>query len=107
MGSTFLASERHKPHFGGQIWGQLERDSGAPAGKLGLSTLPHVLEKEVARGHSTSWNPPIEDHCGKHWTSTARGERVVMTVLGFTITLDLWDFVGLRVRGAEGLGGLA
>ena len=30
-----------------------------------------------------------------------------MIVLGFTITLDLWDFVGLRVRGAEALGGLA
>jgi hypothetical protein len=56
MGSTFLASERHKPHFGGQIWGQLERDSGAPAGKLGLRALPHRLEKEVARGRSTSWS---------------------------------------------------
>ena len=30
-----------------------------------------------------------------------------MIVLGYTITLDLWDWVGLRVRHAEAQGGLA
>ena len=60
MGSTFLASERHKAHSWGQIWGQLERDSGAPAGKLGLRALPQRLEKKVARGRSTSWSRWIE-----------------------------------------------
>ena len=44
---------------------------------------------------------------GRHWTSTAQEERVVMIVLGYTITLDLWQRVAARVRGAEGLGGLA
>ena len=40
-------------------------------------------------------------------TSTAREERVVMIVLGFTITLDLWVKVGERVMHADALGGLA
>ena len=44
---------------------------------------------------------------GAHWTSTVPEERVVMIVLGSTTTLDLWEGVGTRVRGAEGLGGLA
>ena len=56
MGSTFLASERHKTHSWGQIWGQLERDSGAPAGKCLSECLPQSLEKKVARGRSTSWS---------------------------------------------------
>ena len=43
----------------------------------------------------------------QHWTSTAREERAVMIVLGYTITLDLWDWVGLRVEHAGALGGLA
>ena len=43
----------------------------------------------------------------QHWTSTAREERAVMIVLGYTITLDLWWKVVERVEHAGALGGLA
>ena len=56
------------------------------------------------RSATEAWRP--RTGC-RHWTSTAREERVVMIVLGFTITLDLWDFVGLRVIHADSQGGLA
>ena len=43
----------------------------------------------------------------RHWTSTAQEERVVMIVLGFTITLNRFGKVRERVMHTDALGGLA